>query len=175
MTATLAPPLEKPRRIGHLVLGRELGTAGVVSVWTARDESKGSAAVTVLRVHPAIAIVPEARARVVAAARKGLLIRHPNVLTSRDVVEDGAELAVVCEPFEGILFRELSLEGPARGISLPLNVLTRVTLEVLAGLEAAHGNANDEDEVIGRKVEQVKSRIREMIERGLRERRGVFR
>jgi len=36
------------------------------------------------------------------------------------------------------------------------------------------GNPNDEDEVIVRKVEQVKTRIAEMIQRGLRERRGVF-
>jgi 1-acyl-sn-glycerol-3-phosphate acyltransferase len=36
------------------------------------------------------------------------------------------------------------------------------------------GNPNDEDEVIVRKVDQVKARIAEMIQRGLRERRGVF-
>jgi 1-acyl-sn-glycerol-3-phosphate acyltransferase len=36
------------------------------------------------------------------------------------------------------------------------------------------GNPNDEDEVIVRKVDQVKQRINEMIQRGLRERRGVF-
>jgi 1-acyl-sn-glycerol-3-phosphate acyltransferase len=36
------------------------------------------------------------------------------------------------------------------------------------------GNANDEDEVIGRKVEQVKRRIHDMIQQGLRERRSWF-
>jgi 1-acyl-sn-glycerol-3-phosphate acyltransferase len=36
------------------------------------------------------------------------------------------------------------------------------------------GNHNDEDEVIVRKVNQVKQRIHEMIQQGLRERPGVF-
>jgi 1-acyl-sn-glycerol-3-phosphate acyltransferase len=36
------------------------------------------------------------------------------------------------------------------------------------------GNANDEDEVIGKKVEQVKQRIHDMIQDGLRRRRGWF-
>jgi 1-acyl-sn-glycerol-3-phosphate acyltransferase len=36
------------------------------------------------------------------------------------------------------------------------------------------GNPNDEDQVIGAKVEQVKARIRSMIENGLRKRRSVF-
>lgn len=36
------------------------------------------------------------------------------------------------------------------------------------------GNPNDEDEVIVKKVEQVKSRIHDMIQEGLRRRRGVF-
>ncbi|MEW6271106.1 MAG: lysophospholipid acyltransferase family protein [Thermodesulfobacteriota bacterium] len=36
------------------------------------------------------------------------------------------------------------------------------------------GNPNDEDQVIGAKVEQVKARIRSMIEGGLRRRRSVF-
>jgi 1-acyl-sn-glycerol-3-phosphate acyltransferase len=36
------------------------------------------------------------------------------------------------------------------------------------------GNHNDEDEVIVKKVNQVKDRINEMIQRGLRQRRGLF-
>ena len=36
------------------------------------------------------------------------------------------------------------------------------------------GNANDEDEVIGKKVEQVKRRIHDMIQDGLRRRRSWF-
>jgi 1-acyl-sn-glycerol-3-phosphate acyltransferase len=37
------------------------------------------------------------------------------------------------------------------------------------------GNPNDEDQVVEKRVEQVKARIREMIEKGLRSRRSVFR
>jgi len=36
------------------------------------------------------------------------------------------------------------------------------------------GNANDEDEVIGKKVEQVKRRIHDMIQAGLKRRRSWF-
>ena len=36
------------------------------------------------------------------------------------------------------------------------------------------GNPDDEDEVIVRKVEQVKGRIHDMIQRGLRQRRSIF-
>ena len=36
------------------------------------------------------------------------------------------------------------------------------------------GNANDEDQVIEAKVEQVKARIRSMLESGLRRRKSVF-
>jgi len=36
------------------------------------------------------------------------------------------------------------------------------------------GNANDEDDVIGKKVAQVKKRIHDMIQTGLRQRRGIF-
>jgi len=36
------------------------------------------------------------------------------------------------------------------------------------------GNANDEDQVIEAKVEEVKARIRSMLESGLRKRKSVF-
>ena len=36
------------------------------------------------------------------------------------------------------------------------------------------GNPNDEDEVIVKKVEQVKGRIHDMIQRGLKQRRSIF-
>jgi 1-acyl-sn-glycerol-3-phosphate acyltransferase len=36
------------------------------------------------------------------------------------------------------------------------------------------GNPNDEDEIIGRKVDEVKGRIHDMLQEGLRRRRSVF-
>jgi 1-acyl-sn-glycerol-3-phosphate acyltransferase len=75
-----------------------------------------------------------------------------------------------------------SFEPLARLLGMPAFplVLTPVPLPVRyhiffgAPMEF-HGNPNDEDQVIEKKVDQVKAKIREMIEKGLRSRRSVFR
>jgi 1-acyl-sn-glycerol-3-phosphate acyltransferase len=58
-------------------------------------------------------------------------------------------------------------------VLLPLPLPVRYHIHFGAPMEF-RGNANDEDSVVEGKVEQVKSRIRSMLEQGLRQRRSIF-
>lgn len=79
-------------------------------------------------------------------ARLAAMIRHPNVVATVDVGRDGESFFVVMDLIEGVSGSELRERGP-----LPTGVAARILLDVLDGLDAAHGAIDGE----GRQLEIV--------------------
>ncbi len=116
---------------GRYTLSRLLGEGGMGAVWAARHVVTGK--------HLALKFLKgtgdDHRRRFVQEARVAAAIRHPNVVDIHDVFElpDGGLILVMDllegEPLSALLYRQQIL-SPAQ--------LMPLTLEVLAGLGAAH-------------------------------------
>ncbi|MBX3199359.1 MAG: protein kinase [Labilithrix sp.] len=87
-------------------------------------------------------------ATVLAAEELGLLLRdaqclaknwHPNIARIKHVDLVGGDLTLASELVDGATLADLSAIAAGRGAALPLDVLVRVLLDVLAGLHGLHG------------------------------------
>ncbi|WP_291075698.1 serine/threonine-protein kinase [Hyphomonas sp.] len=65
-------------------------------------------------------------------------IRHPNVVAVYDVGLSAGQAYVAMEYLDGISLREWHGRTVQRGETIPLRVAARITVEILAGLNAAH-------------------------------------
>ncbi len=86
--------------------------------------------------HPHIAAEPDFVAMFLDEARLAASIRHPNVVATIDVQEE--PLFLVMDYVEGPALHVILRELRKRGERVPLDILLRVFLDTLAGLEAAH-------------------------------------
>jgi serine/threonine-protein kinase len=116
-----------------------IGSGGMANVYLAR--ARGPAGferfVAVKVMHEHIARDPEFSAMFLDEARLAAQIRHPNVVPTLDVSEDGH--IIVMEYVEGASLNEvLRRERRISKRCLPLPVTMRVILDVLEGLHAAH-------------------------------------
>lgn len=119
--------------IGPYRLVSQLGKGAMGEVWRARDERLDR--YVALKVLPAELVGnPERRARIQREARAAAAIRHANVVTLYDIVEDDGGDILVMELVEGRTLAEvLRKDGkPA------LDVALRWIEQIVAGLAAAH-------------------------------------
>jgi eukaryotic-like serine/threonine-protein kinase len=99
--------------------------------------------VAIKRLHPPLARDPEFVAMFLDEARLAARIRHPNVVSTLDVVATEGELFVVMEYVPGeSLARLLRAVRAANGI-VPVPIAATIMVGVLHGLHAAH-EAHDE-------------------------------
>ncbi|CAN5721726.1 hypothetical protein BH11MYX1_BH11MYX1_01070 [soil metagenome] len=122
-------------RIGPYRLVSQLGKGEMGEVWRARDERLDR--YVALKVLPAeLAGDPERRARIQREARAAAAIRHANVVTLYDIVEDDNGDILVMELVEGRTLADvLKSDGkPA------LDVALRWIEAIADGLAAAHAN-----------------------------------
>lgn len=110
------------------------------SLWIALDKREGDPGKTVLlrRVQLPLDTPSEARQHIAMAGRDAMQLRHPNVLTVLDVLEQGDELGVVHEHVEGEPLRSLQSWANLRGTSFPVSVSVRIISDVLSALTALH-------------------------------------
>ncbi|MBW2453052.1 MAG: protein kinase [Deltaproteobacteria bacterium] len=119
---------------GKYRLVRLLGVGGMGSVYEA-EHTLISRRVAVKLLLPQLADIPEMAERFLREARSASEIDHENIIGIHDVGRsDDGHLFIVMELLEGKSLRQLL--GQQR--RLDLDRATRITLEVLAGLEAAH-------------------------------------
>jgi serine/threonine-protein kinase len=115
-----------------------LASGGMASVYLGR--ARGPAGferlVAVKVMHEHIAHDPAFGAMFLDEARLAARIRHPNVVPTLDVAEDGRFL--VMEYVEGASLHAILGRHRDEGRVLPLGAALRVFLDVLAGLHAAH-------------------------------------
>jgi eukaryotic-like serine/threonine-protein kinase len=117
--------------MGAVHLGRVVGVGGF------------SRTVAIKRLHSFHAKNPEFVAMFLDEARLAARIRHPNVVPTLDVVEDGAEVFLVMEYVEGDSLSGLSRIQDRAGGRIPADIVSAVMSNVLHGLHAAHEAADE--------------------------------
>jgi serine/threonine-protein kinase len=127
-------------RLGKYELLCELASGGMGTVHVARQLGAAgfSRLVVVKRLHPHLAKLPELRNMVRDEADLASQIRHPNVVPVVDVIEHGNELCLVLEYVPSVSLAALNRAAQEKGQVLDPAIASRIVLDVLAGLHAAH-------------------------------------
>jgi serine/threonine protein kinase len=126
-----------PRR--HDVL-RRLGSGGMADVFLARQLGREGfeKLVALKRLRPALAADPVARALLIAEARLGARLSHPNLVETLGLGEDGEGLHLALEYVPGKDLAAVADAARARGARLPVDAVVRWVADALAGLDHLH-------------------------------------
>ncbi|MRG98444.1 serine/threonine-protein kinase [Polyangium spumosum] len=127
-------------RIGPYEVIAELASGGMATTYLARKTGEvGFERLVVLkRVHPHLLKEPNLRDMLADEARVAASMRHPNVVPVEDVVSASGELCLVMPYVESLSLGALLEAARREGERLPPDVASRILLDVLAGLDAAH-------------------------------------
>jgi serine/threonine-protein kinase len=138
---------------GALVAGRyklvaRAGEGGMAEVWSA--EVTGAEGfrkrVALKRIHSHLAHSETYRAMFVREACLAAELDHPNVVQVFDLGEDPAGLYLVMEWVQGVTLKDIAELCDAYGVRLTPALSAALVIEVLRGLEAAHGHQVWEDD-----------------------------
>jgi eukaryotic-like serine/threonine-protein kinase len=126
--------------VGRYALRHEIASGGMAVVHLGRliGPAGFSRTVAIKRLHPHLARNPEFVAMFLDEARLAARIRHPNVVSTLDVVATEGELFVVMEYVPGDSLARVLRAASERGERVPLPVAASVMVNVLHGLHAAH-------------------------------------
>jgi len=118
----------------------EIATGGMASVYFGRFEGPAgfSRVVAIKKLHPQFARDPDFVTMLLDEARMASRIRHPNVVPTLDVIEDGAELLLAMEYVDGEALSRLLEVAREQSEKVPLEVAVAIVAGVLHGLHAAH-------------------------------------
>jgi DNA-directed RNA polymerase subunit RPC12/RpoP len=133
-------PHEPPVRIKRYEVIRSIATGGMATVYLGRVVGAGGfeRLVAIKVMHPHLAQDPALVAMFFDEARLAARIRHPNVVPTLDIDQTQNGLMMVMEYIEGASVRQLIGRSTAGPRKVPMPVVFRVMLDVLAGLHAAH-------------------------------------
>jgi eukaryotic-like serine/threonine-protein kinase len=146
LTAPAASAQPGPSRtIGRYALYAEIASGGMAAIHIGRLMGPVGFARTVAikRLHPPLAKDPEFVAMFLDEARLAARIRHPNVVSTLDVVATEGELFVVMEYVPGESLARLMRAVRTNNEFVPAPVAASIIVGVLHGLHAAH-EARDE-------------------------------
>jgi eukaryotic-like serine/threonine-protein kinase len=117
-----------------------LGSGGMASVHVARLIAAGGVErlVVLKRVHPHLLAQREFCDMFLDEGRIASLIRHANVLSVVDAVENDGEVALVLDYVEGVSLADLLTAAAQRDEALAPAVVSRIGVDLLGGLHAAH-------------------------------------
>ena len=127
-------------RIGPYEVIGEIASGGMATTYLARKTGEvGFERLVVLkRVHPHLLKEPNLREMLGDEARVAASMRHPNVVPVEDVVDVAGELCLVMPYVESLSLGALLEAARREGERLPPAAASRILLDVLAGLDAAH-------------------------------------
>ena len=139
---------QPPLVVGRYSLHGKLASGGMASVHLGRVEGAAGfvRTVAIKRLHPHFAEDPEFASMFVNEARLAARIKHPNVVPTVDVVQEGGELFLVMEYIEGEALS--TLMRLAKGV-VPIDVGVGILVGALRGLHAAHTAKNEQGEPLG--------------------------
>ncbi|XXX74308.1 protein kinase [Sorangium sp. So ce134] len=125
---------------------RAIASGGMATVYLGRAVGAGGfeRLVALKMMHPHIAAEPEFVAMFLDEARLAARVRHPNVVATFDLVED--PLFLVMEYIEGPSLHLLLRTCARAKRRVPIGIVLRIFLDVLAGLHAAHELTGSEGE-----------------------------
>jgi serine/threonine-protein kinase len=124
------------RIIGRYQLFDEIASGGMATVHYGRMTGSAGFARTVAikRLHPHFAKSPEFAAMLIDEARLAARIRHPNVVSTIDIVAEGDEMLLVMDYVQGVTLAHL-LRG---GSPIPVPIAVGIVTGSLYGLHSAH-------------------------------------
>jgi serine/threonine-protein kinase len=143
---TVVPVSEVPsQRIERYELLAELSAGGMATVYLARLGGAGGfqRLFAIKRLHPHLAHEHEFVQMFLDEARLAARIHHPNVVPILEVGTSEAGYHLVMEYIEGETLARLLGRTALRGNKVRPRVATKVILDALAGLEAAHNLRDD--------------------------------
>jgi serine/threonine-protein kinase len=141
----LSTPNDSGRVVGRYVLYDEIASGGMATIHLGRllGQVGFARTVAIKRLHPHFAKDPEFVAMFIDEARLAAGIRHPNVVSTLDVVALEGDLFLVMDYVDGDSLAHLVKRVRARDQLIPPAVVSGVVTNVLYGLHAAH-TAKDE-------------------------------
>src|SRR5690606_31542115 len=109
-------------------------------LWIAADvrEGRGNTLRLLRRLALPEGTTADARAQLAALAQEAIALEHSNVLRVLEVLQQGDALARVYEHAEAERLRSLQSWANLRGLSFPVGVALRITVDLLQGLSALH-------------------------------------
>ncbi len=127
-------------RVGRYEALRPIASGGMATVYLGRAEgARGfERQVAIKAMHPHLADDPEFVTMFLDEARMAANIRHPNVVPTLDVAEEGGQLFLIMEYVEGLSLHDVKRAIKKQGSDVPLPIALRIALDMLAGLHAAH-------------------------------------
>jgi serine/threonine protein kinase len=145
--ATLEPT-PPPRMLGRYALYERIASGGMASVHIGRLVGPVGFARTVAikRMHPHFAEDPEFVSMFLDEARLAARIRHPNVVSTLDVVAMKGELFLVMDYVQGESLAHLVRGATLRDECISPAIVATIMAGVLHGLHAAHEAKNDRGE-----------------------------
>jgi eukaryotic-like serine/threonine-protein kinase len=153
----LAPPRVEPLIVGRYALHGEIASGGMATVYVGRllGSDGFSRTVAVKRLHPQFVKDSEFSAMLLDEALLSARIRHPNVISTLDVVRRGDELCIVMEYVAGEPLSRLARLASSRGERIPIPIAASILTGMLHGLHAAHearSEAGEPLEIVHRDV-----------------------
>lgn len=147
--ASAADPAQRNlagRRLGRYEVLTQLASGGMAAVYVARAQGVAGfeRLVAVKVLHPHLAHEDEFISMFLDEARLAARIRHPNVVATLDISDtQGDGFFIVMDYIEGDHLGALLQRAARQGKRLPAGAVSRVIVDALQGLSAAH-NLTDE-------------------------------
>jgi eukaryotic-like serine/threonine-protein kinase len=137
--------------VGRYVLYGELAAGGMATVHFGRLSGPVgfSRTVAIKRLHPQFAKDPEFVSMFLDEARLCGRIRHPNVVSTVDVVTLEGEVFIVMEYVAGEALSKLLRSAWTKNIPVPPRVAAAILSSVLHGLHAAHQTKDEHGRELG--------------------------
>ncbi len=150
MESPLSLSGSEPRAIGRYLLFGEIAAGGMASVHLGRlvGAAGFSRTVAIKRLLPHFGKEPEFIAMFQDEARIAARIRHPNVVSTLDVLAQGDELFLVMDYVEGESLSKLLGAARKRGMPAPREIVIGVIYGALQGLHAAHEARSETGELL---------------------------
>lgn len=120
--------------MGSVHLGRIIGSGGFART------------VAIKQLHPHLARDPDVVAMFLDEARIAARVQHPNVVSTLDVVADGAEFFLVMDHVLGASWSSVLRAAQDQKLAIPLDIVSAVLCGTLAGLHAAHEACSENGE-----------------------------
>jgi serine/threonine-protein kinase len=142
---------DRARTVGRYVLYDAIASGGMATVHVGRLEGSTGFARTVAikRLHPHLASDRRFTSMLLDEARTLVRVRHPNVVSVLDVVEDGGELLLVMDYVQGETVSSLLDADPPRSGRLPPRIACAILAQALHGLHAAHESRDERGQELG--------------------------
>jgi len=134
--------------LGRYALYDPIAAGGMATVYFGRlvGPAGFSRTVAIKRLHPQYASDPEFVSMFLDEAHLAARIRHPNVVSTLDVVAQQGELFLVMDYVQGESLSKLLRAARQSGERMPVPIAAAVVAGVLHGLHAAHEATNDRGE-----------------------------